>query len=127
MDDFLLAATKHTPKVELRVSEHRLVLQGEAYPENAVVFFTPLIQALNAYLARPAEQPLLVIFQLRYMNSASTKMIFRLAALLNAAAETGRPIVLEVHHDPEDEMLVEFAEDLAKEFRVISIKLVQVV
>lgn len=122
MSDIYLAPTRHTPTVDFAFSEHRLALKGEAYPENASLFFAPLLEALKAYLDRADPVPLVFDLQLAYMNSASTKMIFQLVNLLNQAARTGRDVVLQFEHDPDDEMVAEFAEDLSEDFPNVLIK-----
>lgn len=123
MDDLLLPATKHTPRVDFAFSTHTLSLQGEAYPENAVAFFAPLATAIEAYLEAGDAAPLQVRIELRYMNSASTKMIFKLLALLDQAAGRGRAIVLDFAHDADDEMMTEFAEDVAQDFPSLTVRL----
>jgi hypothetical protein len=123
MTDIDLAQTKHTPRVQFAFSRHALSLEGEIYPENAAAFFGPLIEGLEAYLARRDMDALRVTFNLRYMNSASTKMIFRLLGMLDRAGTDGRSVALEFQHDPEDEMMVEFAEDIAREYERIQVKL----
>ena len=40
------AATQATPEVNFDFSAQRLVLKGEAWPENAAAFFRPLLQAI---------------------------------------------------------------------------------
>lgn len=116
MTDLLIQPTYSTPLVDFRFSEHRLAIRGEAYPENALAFFTPITQALSQYLARGDTAPILVQFQLRYMNSASIKMIFQAVKLLEAANDAGRPVSIEFENDPDDEMAGDFAEDLADAF-----------
>jgi SiaC family regulatory phosphoprotein len=125
MDDVYLDATRHTPQVDFRFSEHRLRLSGEAYPENAAAFFAPLIQACDSYLHEDGETPVVVDLSLRYLNSASTKLLFHFIAVFDKAASAGRKVVIAFEHDPEDEMLIEFAEDLALDFPSIEMKLVE--
>ena len=60
MSDIQIPGARQTPAVDFRFSAHYLSLKGEAYPENANTFFDPLIEALNAYLAKGGGEPITV-------------------------------------------------------------------
>jgi hypothetical protein len=123
MTDILIPPTYSTPLVDFRFSEHRLAMRGEAYPENALAFFTPITQGLAAYLARRGDAPILMSFQLRYMNSASIKMIFQIVKMLEQVSDAGRDVSVEFENDPDDEMAGDFAEDLADAFPTLALRL----
>ena len=125
MDDVHLGATRQSPEVDFRFSEHRLRLSGEAYPENAAAFFTPLIHACDAYLKEGGDEPIVIDLELRYLNSASTKLLFQFVGVFDRAAKAGRKVVVEFKHDPEDDMLIEFAEDLAADYTWVDVKLIE--
>jgi hypothetical protein len=124
MDNLLLKGTKTTPEVEMRFDQQFISMKGEAYPENAVAFFGKLIEELRKYLAVAETRKLRVEMNLKYLNSASTKMLYKFVEELNMAAKKGRPVELAWCFESDDSMLQEFGEDLQDSFGAIDIKFV---
>jgi hypothetical protein len=126
MDDLHIPGTRQSPAVDFRFSEHRFRMQGEAYPENASAFFEPLISVVGAYAARPSDAPVRVELRLRYLNSASTKLLFKWVGVWDKLAETGRKVKLMFETAPDDEVLQEFGEDLKADFSWIDFEIVEI-
>jgi hypothetical protein len=126
MQNVIIPATRQTPAIDLRFSEHRLRIAGEAYPENALSFFEPVLKAIADYLAQPHAAPLEVELELRYLNSASTKMVFKLAALLDQAAAKGRPVHMRFVVLEDDEILQELGADMKADLNWIDFEFVEV-
>jgi hypothetical protein len=116
MDDLFLCGTVTCPEVDFRFSEHQLVLRGESYPENAAAFYGPLIERLKGYLDRLQDTEVTVDVALRYFNSSSTKILFNLFGMLNAAAGAGNCIVVRWHYDQDDDNMLEFGQELKMDF-----------
>jgi SiaC family regulatory phosphoprotein len=125
MSDIKIPGSRQTPEIDFQFSSHRLLMAGEAYPENAVAFFTPLTQATAAYLAASGGAPVQVVLGLRYMNSASTKMVFQFLGVLDQAASQGRKVMIEFRHDPDDDTMIEFAEDMRADYPWLNFNLVE--
>ena len=99
---------------------HALALRGESYPANAAAFYAGLIQRLQEYLTGLAPGAVVTVdIALIYFNSSSTKMLFSLFDALDKAARRGVRIVLNWHHDPEDDTIVEFGNELRDDFPAI--------
>jgi hypothetical protein len=126
MQDFALPSTRQTPSIELAFSAHRLRIAGEAYPENAVAFFDPILDQVSAYLAEGASAPVEVELELRYLNSASTKMVFKLVGLLDQAAGKGRKVQLRFVVLEDDEMLQDLGADMRADFTWLDFEFVEV-
>ncbi len=126
MQDFVLPSTRQTPAIEFAFSAHRLRIAGEAYPENAVAFFEPVFEQLRSYLAQAATQPIEAEVELRYLNSASTKMVFKLIGLLDNAASQGRKVHMRFVVLEEDEMLRELGDDMRADFTWLDFEFVEV-
>ena len=126
MDDLHIPGTRQSPSVDYWFSEHRFRMQGEAYPENASVFFEPLTNVAANYAARPSDAPVRVELRLRYLNSASTKLLFKWVAVWDKLAETGRKVKLIFETAPDDEVLQEFGEDLKADFSWIDFEIVEI-
>ena len=60
---------------------------------------------------------------LKYLNSASTKMLYKFVEELNSAARKGRSMELAWCFESDDSMLQEFGEDLKDAFGSIDVKL----
>lgn len=125
MQDISLPATRQTPAIDLKFSAHAIRLAGEAYPENAVAFFEPILEQVRQYLAEGAKAPVRVEFELRYLNSASTKMIFKLAGLFDQAAAKGRKVNLRFLVLDDDEMLQDLGADMKADFTWLDFEFVQ--
>jgi hypothetical protein len=125
MENLYIAPTDQSPEINFAYSEHRLHIQGESYPENAMAFYAPVRASLAQYLAAPVPvKSVEVSISLRYFNSSSTKIIRLLMALLNGSAQSGRRVVALWYHDPEDDMMMEFGMDLRDEFRMMDVQVV---
>jgi len=123
--DIQYPATSFTPEVDFRFSENRLSLHGECYPENAAVFFSPLISATEQYLASLTGEPVNVRIQLAYFNSSSTKLIFAWLDRLNDYAADGNAVVLDWLHDSEDDSIQEFGQELQDDFTAIQFRVME--
>ena len=122
-----LPATAYTPQVDFDFSTHRLSLRGESYPENAASFYQPLIDAVVQYIGQLQETRITVDVALAYFNSSSTQLLFSLFDHLNQAALAGNDVSLNWHHDPEDDTIVEFGNELADDFNALELRLVEIV
>jgi hypothetical protein len=117
MENLFLAATGDSPEVDFRFDVHELALKGESYPENAAAFYGDIIKRVHGYLGSVANGTTVTVnVALIYFNSSSTKMLFTLFDALNSAAERGVHVVLNWHHDPEDDTIEEFGRELHDDF-----------
>lgn len=124
MTVFEIDASDRSPKVVIDRERYRIELEGESYPENVVDFFAPVLGELRAFLKGASEKRILAIFKLRYFNSSSAKVIFNIIDLLDGAAQTNQ-VTVKWFADPEDDVMIEFGEDLQEdvdsaEFEIVS-------
>ena len=118
-------ATQATPEVNFDFSACRLLLKGEAYPENAAAFFRPLLEAVENWLMDNApSQPVAVHVALSYFNSSSTKLLFEFFDCLNRFALTGIPCHLHWYYDAEDDISEEFGQELSQDFPALHVSLI---
>jgi SiaC family regulatory phosphoprotein len=119
-ENLYIAATADSPEVDFRFNEHLLALRGESYPENAAAFYGDVIARTRAYLASVATGDCVTVnIALAYFNSSSTKMLFSLFDALNSLAKTGSRVVLNWHHDPDDDTIQEFGFELRDDFAAL--------
>ncbi|MDO8933000.1 MAG: DUF1987 domain-containing protein [Rhodocyclaceae bacterium] len=125
MENLYIPATNETPEINFRFTEHKLHINGESYPENAMAFYAPIRASLNDYLSSAHPQgEVEAHISLKYFNSSSTKLIRSMIALMHDSAQAGKRIVTHWYHDPDDDMMSEFGNDLKDEFRMMDIRVV---
>lgn len=87
-----IAASASSLEVDFRFDERVFALKGEAYPENAAMFWGSIIQAVRQFIeVDHSHEPITVNVALSYFNSSSTKMLFSLFDALNDKAANGTP------------------------------------
>ncbi|WP_322011803.1 DUF1987 domain-containing protein [Paraburkholderia sp. J12] len=119
MENLFIAATATSPEIDFRFDQNVLALRGESYPENAAAFYAPVMEALNAWLAGCSAAEIMVEVTLTYFNSSSTKMLFSIFDALDRAASSGNRVQVNWYRDEEDEMILEFGEELQTDFTAI--------
>lgn len=94
-----------------------LSMAGEAYPENGVEFFRPILRHLQSHLKSLSGEVVEFNFQLTYFNSVSTKIFHSMFELLNEYAKAHPDsVVLNWYHDEEDDMILDFGLDVQEDF-----------
>lgn len=125
MQNLHIPATSYSPQVDFDFARHQLSLRGESYPENASVFFAPIMAALDAYLTPLDHVRITVDVQLAYFNSASTKAILALFERLNDAAVAGNYVTVHWHSDPDDDTIMEFGQEIAEDNPALDVHLLE--
>jgi hypothetical protein len=116
---YYFAQTTTTPEVSFHFSSNKLSIKGEVYPENANLFFQPILEKLESYLDSVEDETIEFNVGLTYFNSAATKMLYKMFSLLNDAALAGNEIFLNWYHDEEDITSLEFGEEMQEEFTAL--------
>jgi hypothetical protein len=119
MENLFIAATATSPEIDFRFDQNVLSLRGESYPENAAAFYAPVIERLNVWLDSCSAAVITVEVTLTYFNSSSTKMLFSVFDALDRAASSGNVVQVNWYRDEEDEMILEFGEELQTDFTAI--------
>ncbi|MCG8575464.1 MAG: DUF1987 domain-containing protein [Flavobacteriales bacterium] len=91
MEDFLLKGTKKTPTVFLK-KDGTFVFSGTSMPEDAANYYFNIMDWLSDYFRSPADSTHIKI-SFRYLNSASSSMIYKIFHLMNRLPITGRSSV----------------------------------
>lgn len=116
MQDLYIPAERDKPEVDFKFSQHRLGLRGESFPENALAFYGPVVSALMEYLGATKDSEITVDIELRYFNSSSTKIMLNIFRMLDQASSNHNTVHLNWHHDPEDDTIADFGNDIAADF-----------
>lgn len=124
-DTITLPATAYTPAINFDFTAGHFWIKGESYPENASAFYRPLLTETENWLKKNENiaMPRVLHVSLTYFNSSSTKMLFTLLELFNAAAKMGAPVELHWYYDAEDDISLEFGQDLQQDFPAMRVEL----
>ncbi len=113
MTSLYIEATRSTP--EIKFENHILTVKGQSYPENAVGFYAPIFSWLNEYLGMLGEVTAIFQFDLLYMNTSSSKCIMDFVDILQGAYRQGKRVSINWYYDPENESLLECAEEFKED------------
>lgn len=117
MTNIFIAASASSPEIDFRFDQRQLSIKGEAYPENAALFWGEIIAAMRDFADNDSSPDAIAIdVALSYFNSSSTKMLFSLFDALNEKAANGTPVILNWYHDEEDDTIYEFGQELCEDF-----------
>jgi len=111
MQKLVLEETKHSPGVILDPATGVFELRGSSFLDNAHEFYTPLVDWLKSYEKKPASSTK-VIFDLNYINTSSTRMIFDFLKRINELHKSGNSVTIEWLFDENDYDLRDVGEDL---------------
>lgn len=93
MDNYILEASKYTPRIEFVYKDKYLRIEGDSYPENAMSVYQPLIERIDDYF-RGANSALKIDFLIGFINTSSSKMITDLISKLQDYHIQGHDIQL---------------------------------
>lgn len=122
MESLHIQQTKTSPEVILDTEQGFVEIIGESYPENAIAFYKPVFDWLNA--AMNSKSKIQVKFQLDYFNTSSSKVIMDiLDSLQEYHDQNGKVRVLWLYKEDDDDMQEtgeEFSSDLSLPFELKS-------
>jgi len=101
-----------TPSVHLDYQKGYFEIAGWSHPEDAISFYSPVLEWLNKYAQTP-NAGTNFHFKFQYYNTASAKQIFRLISMLEEAAKKSK-VKIHWHHDAEDTDMLSSGERFAK-------------
>jgi hypothetical protein len=101
MQSLIISKTKSTPAVSFEKQTGTFIISGRSLPENVVNFYQPVIEWLELYFQDPNKITLL-IFELEFFNTASSKIFIYIFKLLNKAFHVGHQISVEWRYMADD-------------------------
>lgn len=104
MEPLHIPATDTTPAVRLDASEGTVAIEGISDEQDALGFYFPIIQWLDAYQHHPAAQTTLTI-RLKYFNTASAKALFEVVKRIAHLRQAGYGATVEWYYDQDDPVL----------------------
>jgi len=123
MERLFLKESKSTPFVDFDADKDILLIKGQSYPEDAFLFFKPLLEWLKEYLIGKVGQDVGIEVTLTYTNTSSSKCIMMMLDLLEKAADQGVNVKLKwicnELNEYEQECAEEFKEDYTFPFEIV--------
>ncbi len=111
MEKLFLEGTEETPEIVFDKDKPEFRVTGKSYMEDAIAHYSKVITWLKEYSKNP--NPITNFkFELEYVNTASSKIVFDILDELNKMHLEGKKILVEWHYYEEDEDML----DLGKEY-----------
>ncbi len=104
--------TRTTPGIDLNMEEGSVKLVGRSSPENSVLFYSPLLDALK--LDNVTTPELNIDIKLEYFNTSSSKCLYDLFKQLKRIETSGTDININWYYEPMDEDMFEAGEDYSE-------------
>ena len=125
MESILIEPTRITPLINFDPDEGILELKGRSSPENSILFYQRLIDALDDFVESDKES-LVANFAFEYFNTSSSKCLFDVFKRLSRIHEEGKSLTINWYYEEDDEDMMEAGEDycdlLDLEFNFIEIE-----
>lgn len=97
--------SERTPKIFFDKHQGLIKITGRAMPDNAKLFFVPLLEWIERYVQSPQERTC-AHFDLEYFNSSASKLIMQMIATLKKVKNKGKELNIEWHYmEDDDDML----------------------
>jgi hypothetical protein len=106
MEYLSIKATEATPSVEFIPDEGLLIIKGRSHPENAKLFYGPLIEWCEQYVANPPEKTTLRI-QLEHFNTISSKSLLDVFRTLSTIRNHDKDFKVDWYYEADDEELLD--------------------
>ena len=112
IEDLRIEKTSKTPEVLFSASDKRLVLFGRSRSEDPHKFYVPVYDLLDKMKTENSDK-LELLFKLYYMNTSSSKCIYRILKSVKDLIDQGCKVQLEWYYMEDDDDMVELGEDLS--------------
>lgn len=108
-----IAATDESPQIRFDPFKGLLEINGKSLPENIKEFYQPLDDAVTKYVQNPLPVTN-IMFNLVYLNSASTKKILEIVTLFEQLPPKGFIVNFYWYYKQDDDEMLEEGEGFAK-------------
>ncbi|HHP7241174.1 MAG TPA: DUF1987 domain-containing protein [Cyclobacteriaceae bacterium] len=108
MEKIFIEPTKVTPLINFDPDEGLLELKGRSSPENAVQFYSKLLDNLDKY---DSKDSLVANIAFEYFNTSSSKCLFDVFKRLSKLSDEGKDIVINWYYEEGDDDMMEAGED----------------
>jgi hypothetical protein len=117
LDKLYLSPTEETPEVLFDKEKPEFRITGKSYMEDAMAHYHMVIAWLLLYKAMP-NSITNFIFELEYVNTASSKVLHEILDVLDTMYLEGANVVVEWRFYDEDEDMEEMGQELEELYEV---------
>lgn len=110
MNVIKLESKEDTPRIILDPENDIFEISGRSLPEDAAVFYEPILEWLRSYAEAPNDETI-VHFRLNYFNTASSKMLLDILLVFEEMHEAGKKVLIKWFYPDEDEDMQEAGEE----------------
>lgn len=110
MNKINLEAKSDTPKIIFDPENDIFEISGRSLPEDATVFYDPIIEWLKNYARNPLSKTI-IQFKLNYFNTASSKMLLDILLIFEDMKEDGKDVLVKWFYPIDDEDMQEAGEE----------------
>ncbi len=103
MEPYEITATVDTPEVSLNAGKGTLSLARMSLPEDAVEFYSPILQWVSDYCKSPNPQTVFNM-KLEYFNTASSKQLIQILLLLQGLQDKSVVIINWYYKEIDEDM-----------------------
>ncbi len=111
MEKITVEATPKTPYLMLDPKTKTITIKGRSIPENSVQFYTPVLNALDTWIAEKTKDKITVSVQLEYFNTSSSKCILDIFKKLQELIKNGAQVDVTWLYEKDDEDMMEAGQD----------------
>jgi hypothetical protein len=116
MENYTLTPSPKTPRLYFNSESGDFEISGRSIPENSIVFYQPLMDWLDQYIANPATETKLTV-NLEYFNTSSSKCLIEIFRKLEKLKDKADVKIL-WHYEEEDEDMLESGDDFKKIIKI---------
>ena len=106
MESIFIRETEATPRIDFRPVDGLLIINGRSHPENAKIFYGPLIEWCENYTKDPPDKTILRI-QLEHFNTISSKSLLDVFRTLQPIQKLEKKLEVEWYYESDDEELLD--------------------
>ncbi len=125
MENLYIEPTEFTPKVKFDIKNQKFELIGASRPEDVVAFFESIIYKVEKYVNTILEEKenlrnfhFHLLFDLHYMNSASSKYILQILDHFKNLYRKDAKITVDWYYEDIDDQIFEDGEDLSDVIKI---------
>lgn len=96
--------TFDTPQIILNKEDGIFEIKGKTLPEDASIFYKPILKWIKDYCANPNKKTAVNI-ELEYINSSSIKQIVNILIQLENLHETNKGVIINWRYKKGDELI----------------------
>ena len=118
MQQIQIEPTYKTPKVIFDPQTGAFRIEGKSILVNVEEFYSPLLNWMDQFVKESTVKRVIFIFDIEYVNVASTKRFLFFLYKLKDLTEKGVAVEIEWHYHDQDDYMLEVGEDLAQMLQI---------